>query len=403
MNIIVRVLQEAMGLDVASIGEAALERGIRRSMERAGETDPNRYIRRLRENQAELLALIDEVVVPETWFFRDRAAIDAVVARTLSSSHARSFRFLCVACASGEEPYSLAMALAESGLPRARVQLEALDISEPLLARARRGIYGANSFRGTDLAFRDTYFERLPEGQFQLVRDLRESVRFRRANLIDPGAIPTGSLYDAIFCRNVLIYLGAAQQRAVVSALAERLSPDGLLLVAPAESGTLLRLGLVSAQIPRACAFHPPRTVESPAIARLRASALAPVPEGPVMPARLPLPAATPRVPEITDAARLLLRARELADSGQLEAAAPLCERYLAEQGPAADAYFLLGLVEDARGHTDAAISYYRRALYIDPVHRETLIHYPLVAERAGDVLTASALRERARRLPPLS
>lgn len=399
MKVVVRVLEEAMGLDVASIGEAALERGIRRSMERVGESDPTRYLRLLRENQSELLALIDEVVVPETWFFRDRAAIDAVVARTLANSQARSFRFLCVACASGEEPYSLAMALADSGVPRARVQLEALDISEPLLARARRGIYGANSFRGSDLAFRDVYFQRLDDGTYQLVRDLRESVRFRRANLIDPGAIPPGSLYDAIFCRNVLIYLGAAQQRAVVSTLTQRLAPAGLLLVAPAESGTLLRLGLNSAQLPRACAFQPPKPVETPLSARLRGPAE--LPEAPAMPVRLPLPNATPRVPEVTDAARLLLRARELADAGQLEAAAPLCERYLAEQGPAADAYFLLGLVEDARGRTDAAISYYRRALYIDPVHRETLQHYPLVAERAGDVLTASALRERARRLPP--
>lgn len=400
MKIIVRVLEEAMGLDVASIGQAALERGIRRSMERVGETDPARYVARLRDSQSELLALIDEVVVPETWFFRDRAAIDAVVAQAVAAGSTRSFRFLCVACASGEEPYSLAMALAESGIPRARVQLEALDISEPLLARARRGLYGLNSFRGSDLAFRNQYFTETEAGMFLISRELRETVRFRRANLIDPGALQPGASYDAIFCRNVLIYLSAGQQRAVVETLSARLLPDGLLLVAPAESGTLLRLGLASAQIPRACAFRAPRPPEPPAAARLR-NALAAMPEMPAMPARLAFPKATPQVPEFTDAARLLRRARELADAGQLEAAAPLCERYLAEQGPAAEAYFLLGLVEDARGHVDAAISFYRRALYIDPVHRETLTHYPLVAERAGDHLTASALRERARRLPP--
>lgn len=400
MRLIIRVLEETMGLDVSSIGAAGLERGIRRSMERVGETDPGRYIKLLRENQTELLALIDEVVVPETWFFRDRAAIDAVVARVVSAGQNYSFRFLCVACASGEEPYSLAMALADSCVPRARVQIEALDISEPLLVRARRGRYGANSFRGTDLAFRDLYFANQGDGTYEISRELRESVRFRRANLVDPGAIPTGALYDAIFCRNVLIYLGAAQQRAVISALSARLAPDGLLLVAPAESGTLLRLGLNSAQIPKASAFVPVRTSEPAGAGRLRPAAAPP--EQPAMPVRLPLPNATPRVPEITDASKLLRRARELADAGQLEAAAPLCERYVAEEGPAAEAYFLLGLVEDARGHIDAAISYYRRALYIDPVHRETLTHYPLVAERAGDMLTASALRERARRLPPL-
>lgn len=399
MKLIIRVLEETMGLDVSSIGTAGLERGIRRSMERVGESDPGRYIKLLRENQTELLALIDEVVVPETWFFRDRGAFDAVVARVVTAGQSYSFRFLCVACASGEEPYSLAMALADSGIPRARVQIEALDISEPLLARARRGCYGANSFRGTDLAFRDLYFENQGDGTYQISRELRESVRFRRANLVDPGAIPTGALYDAIFCRNVLIYLGATQQRAVISALSARLAPDGLLLVAPAESGTLLRLGLNSAQIPKASAFVPPRAAESASAGRFRPAPT--LPEQPAMPVRLPLPNATPRVPEITDASKLLRRARELADAGQLEAAAPLCERYVADQGPAAEAYFLLGLVEDARGHIDAAISYYRRALYIDPVHRETLMHYPLVAERAGDTLTASALRERARRLPP--
>ena len=107
--------------------------------------------------------LIETVIVPETWFFRDREAYVALVKVVLEEwlpAHGDGpLRLLSAPCSTGEEPYSMAMALFDAGLPANRFHIDALDISARSLARARRAFYGRNSFRGTNLSFRGRYFQ----------------------------------------------------------------------------------------------------------------------------------------------------------------------------------------------------------------------------------------------------
>ncbi len=100
--------------------------------------------------------------MPETWFFRDRGAFDAVAAE--AQGGAAPLRYLCVPCATGEEPLSLAMTLLDAGVAPERFHIDAFDISERLVAHAERGVYGRNSFRGNDAAFRSRYFQETREG-----------------------------------------------------------------------------------------------------------------------------------------------------------------------------------------------------------------------------------------------
>nr|MDQ2694066.1 hypothetical protein [Pseudomonadota bacterium] len=115
------LIQGLTGLDTGATGTDALVPAVQRRMKALSLADPGEYHRRLLSARAELAALIEEVVVPETWFFRDRAAFDLLahhVCHTWLPHHPqRPLRLLSAPCSSGEEPYSMAMTLLESGLP----------------------------------------------------------------------------------------------------------------------------------------------------------------------------------------------------------------------------------------------------------------------------------------------
>ncbi len=146
------------------------------------------------------------MVVTETWFFRDPetfAAFVRLVREEWLPAHTTApLRLLSVPCSSGEEPFSLVMALLDAGVPAERFQIEAVDISARALARAERGVYGRNSFRGKDLAFRDRYFQPSEEG-FVLDPAVRDCVRFCQGNFLSDDFLTGRASYDFIFCRNL--------------------------------------------------------------------------------------------------------------------------------------------------------------------------------------------------------
>ena len=145
----------------------------------------------MRASPVELQALIEAVVVPETWFFRDREAFSTLarlVQEASPTAHADGVRrILSLPSSTGEEPYSIAMALFDAGVPADRFSIDAIDISAHAIAVARRATYGKNSFRGHDLGFRARYFDATATGH-------RLADRVRR-----PGAFPAGQPAGAGF------------------------------------------------------------------------------------------------------------------------------------------------------------------------------------------------------------
>src|SRR4051812_22546429 len=152
------LLRERIGLDESSIGAATLNRGIARAMKKAGCGSAEDFWRYLNNETAALQALIEEVVVPETWFFRDPAAfsvLQTVVApQWLRSRQERPLRVLSIPCATGEEPYSIAIGLLEVLGDSVKFAVEAVDMSERAVAKAVAGEYGPRAFRGQDQALR---------------------------------------------------------------------------------------------------------------------------------------------------------------------------------------------------------------------------------------------------------
>lgn len=188
--------------------------------------------------------LTDVLSVQETYFWRELDQIRALVDVLLPQHTAASLgpiRIWSAACATGEEPLTLAMALNEAGwFGREDIQLWATDVSSAALEKATQGVYRERSFRVLPTALREKYFFPV-EGGWRVDPELHARIRFRRANLLDPEetALQDSSRY--IFCRNVFIYFSAATIAQVVHRFADRMPRPGYLFVGVSES--LLRMG----------------------------------------------------------------------------------------------------------------------------------------------------------------
>ncbi|GAC1659883.1 MAG: protein-glutamate O-methyltransferase CheR [Candidatus Elarobacter sp.] len=174
----------------------------------------------------------------ETYFFRERAQLKALAANILDEFLKRSprVRLWSSACSSGEEPYSLAMTLLETGkISESMLSIRATDISSRVLDLADKGFYRALSFRATEPAMIQKWFR--PQGDgFVVDERVKRLVSFGRLNLLDGSRVATEGPFDAIFCRNVLIYFDKPTQKRVVESFAKALRPGGYLFLGHAES-----------------------------------------------------------------------------------------------------------------------------------------------------------------------
>lgn len=190
----------------------------------------------------ELRALIDAVVVRETYFFREQDQLRALVDQVLvpAVKDRGRARVWSAACSTGEEPLSIAMMLADRGLLE-RVEILASDVSDRSIERARAGQFAARSMRAVDpMGSTARWLTRDARGNAVIDPAIASRVTWFRQNLLDEAAIAAMPPFDAILCRNVLIYFADPTIVRVVRSLAGALRPGGVLLVGVSES--LLRL-----------------------------------------------------------------------------------------------------------------------------------------------------------------
>jgi chemotaxis protein methyltransferase CheR len=194
--------------------------------------------------QNELIALLNEITIGETCFFRNQPQLDAlrqiVVPKILEAKAkfpGRHLRFWSAGCSTGEEPYTLSMLLLEESETRLKdwiVELVATDLNERSLAHAKIAVYGSYSTRNLPSHYRRKYFAPLGD-QLKVLPAARSPISFSRANLSDNGTPVTKGL-DAIFCCNVLIYFDLASKRRVIQSFYRDLLPHGYLFLGHSES-----------------------------------------------------------------------------------------------------------------------------------------------------------------------
>ncbi len=409
-----KLLNEHIGLDVSTVGHSTIERAVKKRMRSCDVTDIKEYVTRLQSSNEELVALIDEVVIPETWFFRDGVPFEALsefVKKTwLLSKKAGPLRILSMPCSTGEEPYSIAIVLHEAGLSKEAVCVDAVDISHRSLDGARRAIYGPHSFRGTSLAFRDQYFK-MQGGAYVLIDAIKEMVNFHYANLLDPHTLPSRGGYNVIFCRNLLIYFNRQTQRHAARILIDLLAENGVLFVGHAEAGQFLESGL--APLPRRGSFAYQRTslnqdgqakdrrvtVKDTAKPRKTRGGQGKKSVIKTFKPKADQPLGMAMAATAIPGQDSLKQVQELADQGQLKEAVVACESVLIEHGDSARAHYLMGLLCESLGDDSRAEQMFRKAVYLDPNHEEALVHLSLQAERTGNSGDAESYRRRIKRI----
>ncbi len=392
------------GLEAASLGAKALEDAIPKRRERCGVASDAEYVQYLESHPGELQALVEAIVVSETWFFRDREPFDFlrhyVQTEWIPAHPGQRLRGLSLPCATGEEAYSIAITLREAGLGADQYRVEAADISSSVLEKARAGAYGRNSFRGSRWDGDPRYFSPASEG-LRVNAEIQRSLRFYQANILKDEEPPDPGACDFIFCRNLLIYLHAAARRQVVQKLDRCLAEGGLLFVGHAEMLPLFPRNYQPVRVPGVFAYQKTRLNQD-----LAAPAPAAAPPRAALPAR-PGPSPSPAVraaaaaPEVQPpgVAESLAQAHRLADQGRLAEAASLCEAALKQPLAEAGLYSLLGILREREGQLDAAAALLNRALYLDADHYEALVHLSLLKARRGDAQAAERLRQRAARV----
>jgi chemotaxis protein methyltransferase CheR len=240
------LVREVSGLELPAVRRPDLRRAVERSLATTGLADADALHRHLRgaAGRAALEAFVGDLTVGETHFFRNRPQFEALERHILPEvierrRATRRLRLWSAACSTGEEPYSLAM-LVDRLLPDRSgwdVRILATDINRAALERARRGRYGAWSFREVPAEVASSFFVRR-DGTFEVAGRIREAVTFAHLNLADdrwPSAATHTVELDLILCRNVLIYFGEELTHRVAAKLHGALAGGGWLLVAPAE------------------------------------------------------------------------------------------------------------------------------------------------------------------------
>jgi chemotaxis protein methyltransferase CheR len=192
-----------------------------------------------------LLTLVDRISTNHTFFFREHDHFDFFkevalpeITKTLQQKSKAEIRIWCAGCASGEEPYTLAMVLCEyfgNDFADLDVGILATDISVTALEKAMEGVYPAEKLTGVPSWYRQRYFVPFKNGHLAVRQNLKDMILFRRLNLIRDD-YPFKGRFHTIFCRNVMIYFDNTTRQALVERFHRYLEPGGYLIVGHSES-----------------------------------------------------------------------------------------------------------------------------------------------------------------------
>jgi chemotaxis protein methyltransferase WspC len=398
------LLLNKIGLAPSAIGSNMIARAVSKRRLVCALPDLDTYLQRLQTSPTELEELIEEVVVPETSFFRDRQPFTYletyVKSEWLLNPNRGMLRLLSVPCSSGEEPYSIAMTLLNSGLTADKFLIDAVDISKKALVKATTAIYSKNSFRGNDRPGEAGYFQPTQNG-YELSQLVRQRVNFIQGNILEPSFL-TNKKYDIIFCRNLLIYFDSTTCLRAIDILDRSLTPQGLLFVGSAETSMIPIDRFGSIRYPFSFAYRkksqniqssPDRTKQKTELNVISK------PDRNLLAAPTPVANFDRSQPRATDTTAHFQTIRNLADGGNLDEAARQCKIYLEQHPTSAEAYLLLGEVYRSKGDEEQAKKWLQKAIYLEPNYYEALIHLALIEEHLGDIAGATALQQRIQRL----
>jgi len=381
-----------------------------------GADDPKTFVERLisaplTQEQIEILA--GHLTIGETYFWREPSVFEALEERILPElirlrgTGKKRLRIWSAGCSTGEEPYSIAIAL-HRALPSQigwNITILATDINTLSLRKAAKGLYGKWSFRNAPSWLTTQFFRPEKDGKLAIIPEIKKMVTFEYLNLAEdryPSSMSGTNAMDIVFCRNVLMYFSEKRARQIALRLRRSLVEGGWLVVSSNELSQSLYRGFVNVHFPEAIVYRKPSAQRLPETA---ASAKRTVPprELHVMsppPLEAPKPRSAPlaaleKAAEI-DQHAIADSVRALADRGNLEDALELCGKAIIGDKLAGELRYLEATILLELNREEEAVRSLKRTLYLDPDF--VLAHFTLgnLAIRRGDAQTGRRCFENA-------
>jgi len=406
---IAEILRDKIGLDCSTIGKSTVEKILMQRMMSCKIDSVENYYQYLISHPEELSELLEFAVIPETWFFRDIKPFQIIhdhIRKVTIKDNLTSVNILSIPCSTGEEPYSIAMYLLDKGLPITSFNIDAVDISHRALEFAKQGSYGNNSFRSNNYHnYQGKYFAN-KENFYQIHESINNKVNFSRLNILQ-GDYSLHNKYDFILCRNLLIYFDAATKEKAFKNLSLSLKNTGLLFIGHSEFGSVpkkifrnLGSSMSFALTKHNNPDHKKSTDSENQVVKAkditafdkkletRKASF----ETYIQPEKnLPTP-----VKEKSK--NIISQAKKLANSAQYGEAEILCRQLIDEHGDNTEAFYILGLIAGSQKQVALAESLFRKAIFLEPKHYESLVHLSLLLHEKGDVQNAELFKKRADR-----
>ncbi|MFN0079014.1 MAG: CheR family methyltransferase [Prosthecobacter sp.] len=320
-------------------------------------------------------SLAAHLTIGETYFFRDPQSFEALETQVIPAivqarrGQAKRLRIWSAGCCTGEEPYSIAMAL-HRALPDFKdwqISILGTDLNPRFLQKAVQGVYGPWSFRGVPDGMKHQFFRQTVEGRFEVLPDIRRMVEFGCLNLAEdvfPSLMNNTNALDIIFCRNVLMYFSREQLRKVIANLHRSLVDPGWLFISAAEASQELFTDFSPAGFSGTAAYRkggpaPQRAELLTPMLTLEPAALTAVTPTP-QPSQPVVAAAAPVLPDF------IAEARRLANEGSLAAALKACDQAIETNKLSAASHYLRGVILHEQNAIEEAALAIKRALYLD-------------------------------------
>ncbi|HEX7587414.1 MAG TPA: CheR family methyltransferase, partial [Anaerolineae bacterium] len=397
-------VQDRIGLDVTEDRRPMLARALSEEMEISGLASLEELHRLLQisSNTSPVWdRLVSALTIGETYFFRNTGHFDALAKKILPDllidreHSSRRIRIWSAGCATGEEPYSIAIMLNEL-IPNREswnISILATDINRDELRRAREGVYSAWSFRGVERRVQETYFQLNDQKQFAISEKIKRMVTFEYLNLVGdpfPSLANNTNAMDIILCRNVTIYFTPAVTRQVLANFHACLTDGGWLIPGASEPNMVFYKEFEPRNFPSAVIYQrpaKPKIKVAPAFTFLPAtaamSAPAPVPASRPIKQPAPAPSKPPEVqaPRLCDAYK---EAIELLHNDKANEALAKLHEKLAQDPGFIPAYYTLGKIYANQGNLEEAQTWCERAIAKDKLHPEPYYTLSLVYQQIG-------------------
>lgn len=409
LHSIIHLVEKEIGLKPNFVNHSIWEWVIGERMKACQISSYSKYLSLLKASIYEMKKVIELIVIPETWFFREKGSFEFLTSYVkntwLHQTNKESIRILSIACSSGEEPYSIGMTLLDLGLSKFHIEIDAADISSKSIEKAQKGIYGKNSFRKNGETFIAKYFDK--RGEDLVIRNqVKELVNFYCLNILSNHIPFSKNSYHFVFCRNLLIYLDEKSQSATLQLIKKLLKPEGYLIVGPAEAQLATNAGFIPESRFNAYAFSLNTVSEYAPPRRLVASKDELEQLMNEMSHFRDQVNVVNHVPKEEndqnnhhEKSELIKEATIMANNGNYNQAIQLCHTYLFKYGINGEVFFLLGLIQHSRGLEEEAELYFRKVIYLIPKHYEALVYLGLLAEKENNFTKAQRFFERAQKL----